>query len=201
MISKGHSLLIDEALRLFLIKYPREFSKLDVEQIKKGIIDPDYMEKPLGSHYAILENGEFYNRIKKNPINAYTMLVSNYERALKEKSMYRLGFALHFVEDMLTVPHATGVTDATLWHFLTKPHRKYERYTAINMNKYFKDVNIDESFFMGDIKEIMMKYQKQIQHYNIKDYELINKEMIPIILEYTIGFLYRYLKESGEVNE
>lgn len=201
MISKGHELLLDEALRQFSLQFPNEYLIFKTEELKKGMVDPDYMEKPLGSHYGIYneENDTFNNRIKKNKVNAFTMLIDNYNRAIENNDMYRLGFALHFVVDMLTIPHAVGLTDATIIHFFTKPHRKYEKYTALNMNKYFQDVQIDKEFFLQNIFTIMKQQTKTINSFKNKMkkdyYDEINITMIPIILQYLIGFLYRFIRE------
>ena len=202
MISKGHTLLLEEALRIFLKKYPDLYAKYDsLDDLRQGMIDPDYVEKPLGSHYGIYDEktDRFNNRIIKSEINAFSMLIENYKIAIKEKNLYRLGFALHFVVDMLTIPHAIGLTDVTFKNIFIRPHLKYERFTALNMNKYYKDIEIDEEYFLQDIKEKMKKQTKLILSFEKKMkkkyYDEINYIMIPIILTHLVGFLYRYRKE------
>lgn len=206
MISKGHALLLDEALRIFSIKYPKLYAKYDnLNDMKQGMVDPDHMEKPLGSHYGIYDEktDTFNNRIVDSKINAFSMLVDNYNKAISEKNMYRLGFALHFVVDMLTIPHATGLTDMTIKNIFIRPHLKYEKYTACNMEKYYQDVQIDEEFFLTDIKEIIKKQTKTVVSFKNKMkkkyYDEINYTMIPIILNYLVGFLYRYRKDVDDV--
>ncbi len=146
-------MLLKEAIKNFESQFPNFLIQNKYKEILVNeIVKPDTSDKnlkPLGSHYAIYdkETDKFYNRIKNKEVNAYTLLCSYYKKAIEEtdieKSFINLGWALHFVMDMNTIPHAIGLTDANLLNFIRKPHKKYEIYTQTVMEKYYKKIFID----------------------------------------------------------
>ena len=206
MNSIGHLKLLLKSLEIFNNKF-KEYEIMneeDIEKLKKGVVDPDYINKTIGSHYAIYDkkDNEFYNRIRTNKENAFTNLIKYYDYAIQNNDIYYLGFALHFVMDMLTIPHATGIKIAPLYRF--GRHRRYERFTSKNMEKYFiDDVDINDVINL-DIKELFIINVDLVNSYKNKlvkkYYDEINNKMIPIILKYTVLFMYKYFKERSVNN-
>ena len=201
MNSNGHAKLMAKAIDIFNNKFPEYKITLesDINNIKNGVVDPDHKYKTIGSHYAIYDSNTdtFHNRIKTNPENAYTNLIKYFDMAIKNNDFYYLGFALHFVQDMLTIPHATGIKIAPLYHFST--HRRYERYLAKHMDEYLvNDVDITD-LLKKDIKTIFKINVDLINGYkdklNKKYYDEINKKMIPLMLKYTVYFMYLFFLE------
>lgn len=203
MNSKGHKKLIDKAISIFKAKYPTyEINDSNILDLENGAIDPDHVGKTIGSHYAIYdkETDTFHNRIKTNKENAYTNLIKYFDLAIKDDSFYYLGFSLHFVCDMLTIPHATGIKIAPLYRF--GRHRRYEKYTANNMEKYFiDDVDISD-LLKKEIKTIFKMNVDLINGYKDKlnkaYYDEINNKMIPLILKYTVYFMLLFFERRGK---
>jgi hypothetical protein len=201
MNSKGHTKIMLKSIDIFNKMYPENkiVNDSDINMLIKGVVDPDHLYKTKGSHYAIYdkETDTFNNRIKGKKENAYTNLIKYFDLAIKNNDFYNLGFALHFVTDMLTIPHATGIQIAPLYRF--GRHRKYERYTSNNMEKYFiDDVKIDD-LFKKDIKTIFKMNVDLINSYkdklNKNYYDEINNKMIPLILKYNVYFMYLFFLE------
>ena len=198
MNSNGHMKLMRKAIDIFNDKYP-EYKITDntlIDKLLKGVVDPDHINKTIGSHYAIYdkETDTFNNRIKKNPDNAYTNLIKYFDLAVTTSDYYNLGFSLHFVMDMLTIPHATGMKIAPLYHF--SKHRKYERYLTKNIEKYFvNDIDFSD-LLKKDIKTIFKMNVDLINSYKDKlkkeYYDEINYKMIPLMLKYTVYFMYLF---------
>ncbi len=198
MNSEGHMKLMRKAIDIFNDKYP-EYKITDntlIDKLLKGVVDPDHINKTIGSHYAIYdkETDNFHNRIKSNPENAYTNLIKYFDLAVTTSDYYNLGFALHFVMDMLTIPHATGMKIAPLYHF--SKHRKYERYLTKNITKYFIDDVDFSDLLKKDIKTIFKMNVDLINSYKDKlkkeYYDEINYKMIPLMLKYTVYFMYLF---------
>ncbi len=206
MNSKGHVKLIDKAIDIFNTQFNnfKITDKADIEKLEQGVVDPDYKYKTKGSHYAIYDKktDNFYNRIKTNKENAYTNLIKYFDYAVQNDDIYYLGFALHFVCDMLTVPHATGIKIAPLFYFGS--HRRYERYTAKNMEKYLTDDIDIKDLIKKDIKSIFVENVDLINSYKTKlkkkYYDEINNNMIPLILKYTVYFMYLFFVERSNKN-
>lgn len=203
MNSMGHLKLIDKSIELFNAQF-KEYEikdKLDIEKLEKGVVDPDHINKSRGSHYAIYDKktDNFYNRIRKNKENAYTNFIKYFDYATQNNDIYYLGFALHFVCDMLTIPHATGIKIAPLYKF--GRHRRYERFTAKNMEKYFVDKVDISDLLKKDIKTIFKMNVELINSYKDKlkkeYYDEINNNMIPLILKYTVYFMYLFFLERS----
>ena len=204
MNSKGHVKVMEKAIEIFNNTFPdfKIVEKQDIENILKGVVDPDYINKSKGSHYAIYDktNDTFNNRIKKNKENAYTNLIKYFDYAVQNNDIYYLGFALHFVMDMLTIPHATGIKIAPLFYFGS--HRRYERYTTKNIDKYLVN-NVDiTDLAKKDVKTIFKANVDLINSYktklNKKYYDEINNQMIPLMLKYTVYFMYLYFNERSK---
>lgn len=198
MNSEGHMKLMRKAIDIFNDKYP-EYKITDntlIDKLLKGVVDPDHINKTIGSHYAIYdkETDTFNNRIKSNPENAYTNLIKYFDLAVTTSDYYNLGFSLHFVMDMLTIPHATGMKIAPLYHF--SKHRKYERYLTKNIEKYFvNDIDFSD-LLKKDIKTIFKMNVDLINSYKNKlkkeYYDEINYKIIPLMLKYTVYFMYLF---------
>lgn len=203
MNSLGHTKLLLKSLEIFNTKYPnlKITDEKDIEKLKQGVVDPDYKYKTKGSHYAIYDKktDSFHNRIKTNKENAFSNLIKYYDYASQNNDLYYFGFALHFVMDMLTIPHATGIKIAPLFRF--GRHRRYERFTAKNMEKYFvDDVDIND-LLKVDVKELFKRNVELIGGYKTKltkaYYDEINNIFIPLILKYTVLFMYKYFSERS----
>ena len=201
MNSKGHTKLLNKAIEIFNMKYPdyKITDESSLSKLRSGVVDPDHKYKTAGSHYAVYDakTDTFNNRIKGKKENAYTNLIKYFDLAIQNNDLYYLGFALHFVCDMLTIPHATGIKIAPLYRF--GRHRRYERYTADNMGKYFiDDVDISD-LLKKDIKTIFKANVDLVNSYKnklVKEYyDEINSNMIPLILKYTVYFMYLYFLE------
>ena len=201
MNSNGHTKLFNKSIEIFNKKYP-DYKIIDDDSLNKlrsGVVDPDHKYKTAGSHYAIYDSktDTFNNRIKGKKENAFTNLIKYFDLAIQNNDLYYLGFALHFVCDMLTIPHATGIKIAPLYRF--GRHRRYERYTTENMDKYFiDDVDISD-LIKKDIKTIFKMNVDLVNSYKdklVKEYyDEINSKMIPLILKYTVYFMYLYFLE------
>ena len=201
MNSLGHIKLMEKSIELFNAQF-KEYeitNTSDLDKLKKGVVDPDHINKTIGSHYAIYDKNDddFHNRIRTNKENAYTNFIKYFDYATQNNDFYYLGFALHFVCDMLTIPHATGIKIAPLYRF--GRHRKYEKYTSKNMEKYFID-KVDISDLMKkDVKTIFKMNVELINSYKNKlkkeYYDEINNNMIPLILKYTVYFMYLFFLE------
>lgn len=205
MNSLGHIKLITKSISIFNNKFPNlKISDEDIEILKKGVVDPDHINKTKGSHYAIYDKktDSYHNRIKGKKDNAFSNLIKYYDYSVQQKSIYYLGFALHFVMDMLTIPHATGIQIAPLYYF--GRHRKYERYTTKNMEKYFIDDVEINNLLNIDIKELFRRHADEIDGYKNKlkksYYDEINNKMIPLIITYTVLFLYKYYNERSVID-
>ncbi|MBP5445714.1 MAG: zinc dependent phospholipase C family protein [Acholeplasmatales bacterium] len=205
MNSLGHIKLITKSISIFNNKFPNlKISDEDIEILKKGVVDPDHINKTKGSHYAIYDKktDSYHNRIKGKKDNAFSNLIKYYDYSVQQKSIYYLGFALHFVMDMLTIPHATGIQIAPLYYF--GRHRKYERYTTKNMEKYFIDDVEINNLLNIDIKELFRRHADEIDGYKDKlkksYYDEINNKMIPLIITYTVLFLYKYYNERSVID-
>ena len=206
MNSLGHIKLLTKSIEIFNHKFPnlKIEDEAIINDLKQGVVDPDYKYKTKGSHYAIYnkKNDSFNNRIKNKKENAFSNLIKYYDYSIQQKSYYYLGFALHFVMDMLTIPHATGIQIAPLYRF--GKHRRYERFTTKNMEKYFiNDVEIND-LLNTDIKELFKRNVDLINSYKNKlvkaYYDEINNKMIPLILTYTVLFLYKYFNERSVID-
>ena len=206
MNSLGHEKLLLKSLEIFNNKFSdlKITDEKIIDELKRGVVDPDYKYKTKGSHYAIYDKktDNFYNRIKSNKENAFSNLIKYYDCAVQNNNFYYFGFALHFVMDMLTIPHATGIKIAPLFRF--GRHRRYERFTAKNMEKYYvNDVDISD-LLKVDIKELFKKNVDLVNGYKEKldkaHYDEINNKMIPLILKYTVLFMYKYLNERSVSN-
>jgi hypothetical protein len=206
MNSIGHEKLLLKSLEIFNNKFNnlKVTDTSDIEKLKQGVVDPDYKYKTKGSHYAIYDKktDTFNNRIKKLKENAFSNLIKYYDYAVQNNDLYFFGFALHFVMDMLTIPHATGIKIAPLFRF--GRHRRYERYTANNMEKYYvDDVEIND-LLKVDIKELFRRNVDLVNSYKEKltkkYYDEINNIMIPLILKYTVLFMYKYFSERSVHN-
>lgn len=206
MNSVGHVKLLLKSLEIFNTKYPelKITDEKDIELLKQGVVDPDFKYKTKGSHYAIYDKktDSFHNRIRKNKENAFFNLIKYYDYALQKNDIYYFGFALHFVMDMLTIPHATGIKIAPLFYF--GRHRRYERFTAKNMEKYFvSDVDITD-LLKVDVKELFKRNVDLVNSYKDKltkkYYDEINNIFIPLILKYTVLFMYKYFNERSVKN-
>ena len=201
MNSNGHLKLMTKAISVFNNKYPEYqiTDNSDIEKLKKGVVDPDHVGKTMGSHYAIYdkETDTFNNRIKTNKENAYNNLIKHFDLAVNNNDYYELGFALHFVMDMLTIPHATGMKIAPLYHF--SKHRKYERDLTKNIEKFYIDEVDITDFLKKDIKTIFKLNVDLIDSYkdklDKKHYDEINSKMVPLMLKYTIYFMYLFMLE------
>lgn len=203
MNSKGHEKLLLKAIEIFNIKF-KEFeitNESDIAKLKKGVVDPDRINKTIGSHYAIFDKATdtFNNRIKSNPDNAYTNFLKYFDMAIKNNDLYYLGFSLHFVQDMLTIPHATGIKIAPLYRF--GRHRRYEKNLTKNMDRFFiYDIDISD-LLKKDIKYIFKLNVDLINSYknklNKKYYDEINSKIVPLMLKYTIYFIYLYFMERS----
>ena len=204
MNSKGHERIMEKAIEIFNNTFPdfKIVEKDDIDKLLKGVVDPDYKYKSKGSHYAIYDKktDTFNNRIKTNKENAYTNLIKYFDYAIQNNDIYYLGFALHFVMDMLTIPHATGIKIAPLFYFGS--HRRYERYTTKNIDKYLVN-NVDiTDIAKKDVKTIFKSNVDLINSYktklNKKYYDEINNNMIPLMLKYTVYFMYLYFNERSK---
>lgn len=205
MNSLGHIKLLTKSVEIFNQKYP-EFliDEKTLEILKKGVVDPDHINKTKGSHYAIYDkkNDNFRNRIKGKKDNAFSNLIKYYDYSIQNSDPYYLGFAIHFVMDMLTIPHATGIQIAPLYYF--GKHRRYERFTSKNMEKYYiNDCDIT-SLINVDVKELFKKNVELINSYKDKlvkkYYDEINTKMIPLIITYTVLFLFKYYNERSVID-
>ena len=56
MNSKGHVKVMEKAIEIFNNTFPdfKIVEKQDIDNILKGVVDPDYINKSKGSHYDIL---------------------------------------------------------------------------------------------------------------------------------------------------
>ena len=204
MNSKGHERIMEKAIEIFNNTFPdfKIVEKDDIDKLLKGVVDPDYKYKSKGSHYAIYDKktDTFNNRIKKNKENAYTNLIKYFDYAIQNNDIYYLGFTLHFVMDMLTIPHATGIKIAPLFYFGS--HRRYERYTTKNIDKYLVNYVDITDIAKKDVKTIFKANVDLINSYktklNKKYYDEINNNMIPLMLKYTVYFMYLYFNERSK---
>ncbi len=171
------------------------------DYILDGAMAPDYDERALGGHFAVYrpKSNKFTNWKEKRPANAFDSFVNHYIKAIETKDLHELGRAIHYLTDMLTIPHATGISDARLRHMIfIRPHRRYEKYTLKNIGKYYEkkeyDVNFDDDFFniMLNAYQTTKKYKWALIFWSKKKYDRANYEMIPMMVYYVKGFLRRY---------
>lgn len=204
-----HEKLIIKALDILKKEKPMVYSFfLHNDNLINGAQEPDFDEHYNGSHYYVYNNKETYykNRLKKYMRSAktsflehYTMAIYQYMNGYKEIAYNSLGRAIHYITDLGTPPHTSGVSDYNIGASLfTKPHSNYEYFVVNNIEKYLVDKTNKYAYYMNEkltiiINDIAYKSSRYKNDLLKKrNYECMTEDVVLNILESITGIINRF---------
>ena len=157
--------------------------KIDIDFLKESIIEPDLSRKKIEGfihgHFADIDN------LSANPPDAYHLLLRYTKKAIEanknalynEREYYKrdkyLGYALHFLQDMLNPFHVV-FSSLPKGHLLREAHKRFEKVAENRQNKILENVKLseyqtDESFFDNILPRAMRQAKKLWQKVDVTD--------------------------------
>lgn len=224
--SAAHKQLTEEALDLLEREGKLKqlaFYKPYSEQLMKGCVDPDLdgdPDKGSGTHYYSValpkgkalpqKDGYFPNRLGSYSRSARTSMEENYAAALllfragkTEQSMYALGRAVHFLEDVACPVHTANMQYKKKPN---NPHYAFEKLANTIVGKYKPDKydkRLNKSYsgisFENPLNKLAAasnKHAGMVARLDPKAFENAVREMAPLAAQNVMGLLLRFYDES-----
>lgn len=224
--SAAHKQLTEEALDLLEREGKLKqlaFYKPYAEQLMKGCVDPDLdgdPDKGSGTHYYSValpkgkalpqKDGYFPNRLGSYSRSARTSMEENYAAALllfragkTEQSMYALGRAVHFLEDVACPVHTANMQYKKKPN---NPHYAFEKLANTIVGKYKPDKydkRLNKSYsgisFENPLNKLAAasnKHAGMVARLDPKAFENAVREMAPLAAQNVMGLLLRFYDES-----